>query len=68
MSPARASRAQCRRCAGGRTAQLQINGRGGVPATGVAAVVLNVTAVSPTDVGYLTGLAVRHRTEPPPRT
>jgi hypothetical protein len=36
------------------TAQLQINGRGDVPATGVAAVVLNVTAVSPTDAGYLT--------------
>ena len=35
-------------------AQLQINGRGGLPATGVAAVVLTVTAVSPTDAGYLT--------------
>ncbi len=36
------------------TAQLQISGQGPVPATGVAAVVLNVTAVTPTTAGYLT--------------
>lgn len=36
------------------TLSLQVTGRGGVPATGVAAVVLNVTAVSPAAAGYLT--------------
>ena len=36
------------------TAELQITGRGGLPLTGVAAVVLNVTAVFPTNAGYLT--------------
>ena len=34
--------------------QLQVTGRGGLPATGVAAVVLNVTVVTPTAAGYLT--------------
>ncbi|MHA3704326.1 fibronectin type III domain-containing protein [Jatrophihabitans sp. YIM 134969] len=38
----------------GGTVQLPVTGRGGVPATGVAAVLLNVTAVSPTGAGYLT--------------
>jgi hypothetical protein len=33
---------------------LQVEGRGGVPATGVGAVVLNVTATQPTGGGYLT--------------
>ena len=33
---------------------LQVAGRGGVPLTGVAAVVLNVTAVGPQRGGYLT--------------
>jgi uncharacterized delta-60 repeat protein len=33
---------------------LQVGGRGGVPAVGVEAVALNVTAVSPTRTGYLT--------------
>ncbi|WP_206665769.1 hypothetical protein, partial [Pedococcus bigeumensis] len=33
---------------------LQVVGRGGVPASGVGAVVLNVTAVAPTRSGYLT--------------
>jgi hypothetical protein len=33
---------------------LQVTGRGGVPATGVAAVVLNVTATRPTQPGFLT--------------
>ena len=36
------------------SAQLQISGQGPVPATGVAAVVLNVTAVTPTNAGFLT--------------
>jgi len=33
---------------------LDISGRGGVPATGAAAVVLNVTAVSPSATGFIT--------------
>lgn len=33
---------------------LQVAGRGGVPATGVGAVILNVTAVSPSGSGFLT--------------
>ena len=33
---------------------LQVTGRGGVPTSRVAAVVLNVTAVSPATAGYLT--------------
>ncbi|MGB8861236.1 MAG: hypothetical protein WCC60_18405 [Ilumatobacteraceae bacterium] len=33
---------------------LQVTGRGGVPASGVTAVVLNVTAASPTATSYLT--------------
>ena len=33
---------------------LQVTGRGGVPATGVAAVVLNVTVTAPVTNGYLT--------------
>ena len=36
------------------TVHLQVTGRGGVPASGVSAVVLNVTAVTPTSGGYLT--------------
>lgn len=36
------------------TRSLQITGRGGVPASGVAAVVLNVTVDQPTYGGYLT--------------
>jgi hypothetical protein len=36
------------------TINVQVSGRGGVPATGASAVVLNVTAVSPTAGGYLT--------------
>ena len=32
---------------------VQVTGRGGVPATGVSAVAVNVTAVSPTKTGYL---------------
>ena len=33
---------------------LQVTGRGGVPTTGVSAVVLNVTVTQPTAAGYLT--------------
>jgi hypothetical protein len=39
---------------GGSDAALQVTGRGGVPATGVSAVILNVTAVDPAGPGYLT--------------
>ena len=38
----------------GATISLQVAGRGGVPATGALAVVMNVTAVDPTVGGYLT--------------
>jgi YVTN family beta-propeller protein len=38
----------------GGTISLQVTGRDGVPATGVTAVVLNVTAVSPTASSYVT--------------
>ena len=39
----------------GQTVSLQVTGRGGVPASGVMAVVLNVTVVTPTaPSGYLT--------------
>ena len=38
----------------GGTVHLQVTGRGGVPASGVTAVVLNVTATNPTTAGYLT--------------
>ena len=40
--------------AGGATLSVTVTGRGGVPATGVGAVVLNVTAVGPSGAGYLT--------------
>lgn len=36
------------------TLSVQVTGRGGVPATGVSAVALNVTAVEPTGGGFLT--------------
>ena len=36
------------------TLDLQVTGRGGVPSSGVSAVVLNVTAVEPSTTGYLT--------------
>ena len=37
----------------GQTISVQATGRGGVPASGVSAVVLNVTATDPTSGGYL---------------
>ena len=36
------------------TLHLQVTGRGGVPATGVSTVLLNVTVAGPTSAGYLT--------------
>ena len=39
---------------GGGTVALQVTGRGGIPATGVAAVVLNVTVTSPRAGGFIT--------------
>ncbi|MBG6138973.1 choice-of-anchor D domain-containing protein [Longispora fulva] len=39
---------------GGETVHLQVNGRGGVPAAGVSAVVLNVTVTEPTAAGFIT--------------
>jgi hypothetical protein len=38
----------------GVTAEVQVTGRGGVPATGVSAVVLNTTVTQPTAGGWLT--------------
>ena len=40
-----------------KTVRLQVGGRGGVPKTGVSAVVLNVTVTGPTSSGYVTGFA-----------
>jgi hypothetical protein len=42
------------RAAAGANHEVTVTGRGGVPATGVSAVLLNVTAVNPSDAGYLT--------------
>lgn len=39
---------------GGQTIDVQITGRGGVPLTGVSAVVINVTVTGTTGLGYLT--------------
>ena len=39
---------------GGGTVALQVTGRGGIPSTGVAAVVLNVTVTSPRAGGFIT--------------
>jgi hypothetical protein len=38
----------------GQTISLQVTAKGNVPATGVSAVILNVTATNPTTSGYLT--------------
>lgn len=43
-----------RAVAGSGTVELQITGRGGVPSSGVSAVVVNVTVVSPTAPGFIT--------------
>jgi hypothetical protein len=42
------------RLRGGERLDLPVAGRGGVPASGVAAVVLNVAALRPTEAGFLT--------------
>jgi hypothetical protein len=42
------------RLAGGGVLTIKATGNGGVPSTGVSAVVLNVTAVNPAAAGYLT--------------
>jgi hypothetical protein len=42
------------RVGAGGVVRLQVTGRGGVPSTGVTAVVMNVTAVQPTSAGYVT--------------
>ena len=44
----------------GATVALQVTGRGGVPSSGVSAVVLNVTATAPTDVSFLTAWPAGH--------
>ena len=55
------------RLGGGQTANLQVAGTGGVPVNGASAVVLNVTAVNPSDSGYLAVLPGGPAlTEPPP--
>src|SRR5687768_11824034 len=36
------------------TLDFQVTGRGGIPATGVGSVVVNLTAVDPTSEGFLT--------------
>jgi len=41
------------RIAGGQTIDVQVVGRGGVPASGVAAVILNATVTNPTQLSYL---------------
>ncbi|MET9953589.1 FlgD immunoglobulin-like domain containing protein [Streptomyces sp. NPDC006339] len=41
------------RVGAGKTVTLKVTGSGGVPATGVTAVVLNVTAVNPTTAGFI---------------
>ncbi|MGE0881726.1 MAG: beta strand repeat-containing protein [Acidimicrobiia bacterium] len=43
--------------AAGATTDLVVTGQGGVPSTGVSAVVLNLTAVNPADAGYVTAFA-----------
>lgn len=42
------------RLAGGQTIDVQVVGRGGVPASGVAAVILNATVTNPSQLSYLT--------------
>ena len=42
------------RVGAGGTIEVQVTGRGGLPTTGVSAVVVNVTSVDPTSASYLT--------------
>ena len=46
--------APAQRVQAGSSVPLQVSGRGGVPASGVSAVVLNVTAVEPSNAGWVT--------------
>jgi|GEM_PF-865151 len=48
------------------TLSFKVVGRGGVPSSGVGAVVLNVTAVTPTANGYLTAWGTTSNNSPPP--
>ena len=48
------------------TRNLTVTGRGGVPNSGVGAVVLNLTAVTPTAAGYLTAWGTGTTTQNPP--
>jgi len=48
------------------TLSFKVVGRGGVPPTGVGAVALNVTAVTPTANGYLTAWGTTSNNSPPP--
>jgi hypothetical protein len=41
----------------GATIRVQVTGRGGIPATGVSAVVVNVTATQGRDAGFITAYA-----------
>lgn len=47
----------------GQAATFQVTGRGGVPASGVGAAVLNLTAIMPTETTYLTAFPAD---QPPP--
>ena len=55
---------------GGSTLNFTVLGRGGVPSSGVGAVALNLTAVTPTANGYLTawGTGLTSGNSPPPTT
>ncbi|WAH98277.1 S8 family peptidase [Arthrobacter sp. MMS18-M83] len=41
----------------GQTVSLTVTGRGGIPATGVSAVAMNITVTAPTAAGYITAYA-----------
>lgn len=41
----------------GQTVSLTVTGRGGIPATGVSAVAMNVTVTAPTSAGFITAYA-----------
>jgi hypothetical protein len=51
--PARRSQVAMARVLPGTTVTLQVSGRGGLPTSGISAVVLNVTAVDPTSEGWV---------------
>src|SRR5205085_2161080 len=41
----------------GQTINLKVTGRGGIPATGVSAVAMNITVANPSSFGYITAYA-----------